>query len=187
MFVADSKQISDDILVKNTLAGDQESFKKIIDKYSKPIYNYLLRIMYFHIQDSEDALAETMFKAYSNLNSFNTKLKFSSWLYRIAHNQAVDILKKKKHKLIPLDDNFKNFTFTPNFAMSQKVDLEKILQALKEEDRNLLTLFYLEEKTVTEIGQILKKRPTTISVKLHRAKARAQKQVQKKFKSSYAF
>jgi RNA polymerase sigma factor (sigma-70 family) len=187
MVESDNELMSDTVLVQKAIEGDAQAFEAIIDKYTKPIYNYLLRIMYFHIQDAEDALAETMFKAYSGLNSFNPELKFSSWLYRIAHNQAVDILKKKKHKLVELDDNLSNFTFTPNFGINQKEDLEKILQILKEDDRNLLTLFYLEEKTVTEIGQILKERPTTVSVKLHRAKARAQKQVQKKFKKSYAF
>lgn len=187
MVTDESQIISDETLVSNTLGGDIQCFEKIIDRYSKPIYNYLLRIMYFHVQDAEDALSETMFKAYSNLNRFNQGLKFSSWLYRIAHNQAVDIFKKKKHKLVPIDDNLDHITFTQNVKQFQKESLEKILQVLKEDDRNLLTLFYLEEKTVTEIAQILKLRPTTVSVKLHRAKERSQKQVQNKFKKSYVF
>lgn len=185
MVTGDKDLVSDEVLVNNAVKGDVQAFEQLIEKYSKPIYNYLLRIMYFHIQDAEDALAETMFKAYTSLNSFNQNLKFSSWLYRIAHNQAVDIFKKKKHKLVELDDNMQNFTFTDNSATIIKEDIEKIMQVVKESDRNLLTLFYLEEKTITEIGQILKERPTTISVKLHRAKARAQKQVQNKFKKKY--
>jgi len=178
---------SDEALVEKVLDGDIQSFELLIDKYSKPIYNYLLRLMSFHIQDAEDVLAETMFKAYSNLNSFNRHLKFSSWLYRIAHNQALDFFKKKKYKVVPIDDNLHHFSFTPTFQEDQKDDLAKILMSLKEKDRNLLTLFYLEEKTVTEIAEIMKERPTTISVHLHRSKARAQKQVQKNVKKRYDF
>ena len=115
------------------------------------MYNYLLRLLYFHIQDAEDALSETFLKAYNNLNGFDQKLKFSSWIYRIAHNQAMDVLRKKKYKVVPIDDHLEHFSFTSEFSVSQKEDLEKMLQLLKERDRNLLILLYLPSLPKTSV------------------------------------
>ncbi len=173
--------ISDEELVEKILSENLELFELIVNRYSKRLYNYLLRIMYFHVEDAEDALSETMLKAYLSLNGFNPKLKFSSWIYRIAHNQAIDILRKRKYKIVPLEDNLDHFIFTPNLTFHQKDDLEKLLKTLKEKDRNLLTLFYLEEKSVKEISDILKERPQTVTVSIHRARQRAQKIIKNQF------
>ena len=176
------ESLSDLELVNLTLNNQTKYFEHIIDRYSKPLYNYLLRLLYFHTQDAEDGLSETFLKTLTNLNGFDQKLKFSSWIYRITHNQAMDILRKKKYKIVRIDEQLQNFSFTPDFSRPQKDDLEKMLQLLKEKDRNILILFYLEEKSIAEIATILKERPMTISVWLHRAKFRAQAQIKKYFK-----
>jgi RNA polymerase sigma-70 factor (ECF subfamily) len=181
MLTIEIESLSDEEIVALTLNYQLDYFEHLVDRYSKPLYNYLLRLLYFHVQDAEDGLSETFLKAYKNLNGFDPKLKFSSWVYRIAHNQAMDMLRKKKYKIVPIEDHIQRFSFTPDMSGSQKEDLEKMLQLLKEKDRNILTLYYLEEKTINEIAIILKERPQTISVWIHRAKTRAQLKIKNTF------
>ena len=182
MFSQEANHHSDAELVEFIQNNQIQYFDIIVERYSKPIYNYLLRLLYFHIQDAEDGLSETFLKVFGSINSYNPKLKFSSWIYRIAHNQAVDMLRQKKHKTVPIEDYLEKFSFSDTFTQYQKEDLEKLLILLKGRDRNLLTLFYLEELSVTEIGAILKERPQTISVWLHRAKTNAQNKIRNYFK-----
>src|SRR5512142_3141312 len=85
----------DSILVKQCLEGNRSKFGDLVRKYSKPIYNLALRM----VSDSEDAadITQTTFiKAYENLGKFDLNLKFFSWLYRIAINEALNFLERKK-------------------------------------------------------------------------------------------
>ena len=119
-------------------------------------------------------MSNTFVKAYVNLNNFNPKLKFSSWLYRIAHNEAVNKIKK----------NSQNWTlsicdrdFTNNFGDHEVTtnDLDKVLAQLKPDDKNILLLFYIQELSLEEIGEILKINAQKAKVKLHRAREKARK------------
>lgn len=175
--------VSDENTVELIKNGELGLFSNLVDRYSHKLFNYLLRLLYFHNEDAQDALSETFLKAFTNINSFNSRLKFSSWIYRIAHNQAMDTLRKKKYNLVELDDNLAQSIAAPQkYNFFEKQDLEKVLQLLSIEDRNLLVLFYLEEKTTKEISDILKLRSQTVSVKIHRAKLRARENVSKYIK-----
>ena len=108
-------------------------------------------------------------KAYINLSTYNTRLPFSAWLYRIAHNQAIDIIRKNvRHPKEELEDC--HAIYDPVSSYIDKDSLERLLGMLKVEDRNLLTLFYLEELTLEEISDIMKIKPNTIAVRIKRAK-----------------
>ena len=72
---------------------DKENFSQIVNRYASKIQRYIARVT-GNWQESEDINQEVFFKAYVNIASFNPKLKFSSWLYRIAHNESVNYIKK---------------------------------------------------------------------------------------------
>lgn len=167
---------TDQELVTETLSGDTEAFGLILNRYQDPIYRYCFRLLNFHPHDSEDATSETFLKAYKSLASYNTNLKFSSWLYRIAHNTAVNLIRDKS-KLFYID--IENFWHIPDSKTEEtnftKADLEKVLSQLNPMDKSLIILFHLEEKSLKEIGQIFKLTENTVAVKLKRARLKAKK------------
>lgn len=170
-----NQNLADEDVVKLILQGNTECFEVIVDRYERQILAYTARLLNFHQQDAEDVTSETFFKAYKSLASFKPHLKFSSWLYRIAHNTAVNLIKdKSKLFYIDLDD----FWFVPQPHKEEifdKNDLDKILDKLSVTDRSLLILFHLEEKSLKEIGDIFKLSQNTVAVKLRRARNRATK------------
>lgn len=163
-------------LIKKILSGEVNLFEKIVDKYERRIFAYLLRLLNFHQQDAEDITSQTFIKAYINLASYNTKLSFSAWIYRIAHNEAVNLIHKKSKSFV---DNIDNITIGAEFDFDKpnKNDLEKILNSLKADDKNILILFYLEEKTIKEISDILKITEGSVKTRLSRAREKAKKYI----------
>lgn len=167
---------SDEDLVEMVLANNQNAFEELVNRWEKPILRYTSRLLNFHPQDAEDVTSEVFFKAYKNLASFKRNLKFSSWLYRIAHNTAVNLIRDKS-KLFYVDiETF--WTVPAKFKDDVKLthgELEQVLEKLNPTDRNLLILFHLEEKSLREISDILKLTENTVAVKLKRARIRARK------------
>ena len=168
--------ISDEDLVEKILSKDHSAFEELVNRYQTPILRYTSRLLNFHPQDGEDVTSEVFFKAYKNLASFKSNLKFSSWLYRIAHNCCVNLIRDKS-KLFYVD--IETFWGVPaKFKDEIKLthdELEKVLAKLNPDDRNLLILFHLEEKSLREISDIIKLTENTVAVKLRRARIRARK------------
>ena len=163
-------------VIKSIVDGNVNDFEVLLNQYSRPIEIYLLRMLNFNQADCDDALAQTWLKVYQNLNSFNPQMQFSSWLYRIAHNEACNLIRTNakfwttdmellnKPQLIDWDK-------TSNQAQIQS--LETILSQLSMQDRNLLTLFYLDQIPAKEIAIILKTTPNNVNIKVKRAKDKA--------------
>ena len=85
-------------------AGDCNEFAKLMDLYSGKIFNLLHRMLN-NEQDAEDALQETFFKAFRFLDNFEGRSKVSTWLYRIAVNEALMIIRKRKNGVQSVDEN----------------------------------------------------------------------------------
>lgn len=166
--------MTDQELVELILEGEKDYFEELLSRYQRQIFVYLLRLLNFHQEDSEDVLSNTFLKVYINLASYNSKMRFSSWIYRIAHNEAVNYIKKKS-KNFTSDIEKVEIGFEIDFDKPKKDDLEKVLNKLKPDDKNILILFYLEERTVREISDILKISESNVKVRLNRARNRAKK------------
>ena len=82
------QNLSDAELVKLSLAN-QNDFLYLVDRYKGKLMNYIRRLTNINDDDAEDILQEVFIKVYLNLNDFNADLKFSSWIYRITHNQVI--------------------------------------------------------------------------------------------------
>ncbi len=166
---------SDVELVKKTLNGNKESFGKLVDRYETPIRAYIKRVTNWDWMSVEDICQEVFLKAYVNLQSFDVRLKFSSWLYRIAHNQAVDFLKShKKTQVLEEEENglWSGKMLLEDMAIKnmEAEDLKRKMKKLDEKDREILVLYYWEEKSYEEISDILKLPAGTVGVYLQRAK-----------------
>jgi RNA polymerase sigma-70 factor (ECF subfamily) len=158
-----------------------EVFGKIIDRYQKKLERYVL---YLTGQKNEvdDLVQEVFIKVYINLNSFDTKKKFSSWIFRIAHNLAVNYLKKKKI-VFNLNENI-NIDDSKNIEEDfEKKELKKIIESCLSNVpinyKEVVVLYYFENLSYEEISDSLKIPPGTVAIRLSRAKKYLKKLCQK--------
>lgn len=172
----DFESHSDEELVELVRSKDQELYRELVKRYQ----GKLLRYANYLVRDEEpaaDVVQEALIKAFVNLQSFNTRKKFSSWLYRIVHNEAVNYLKKSK-KVTPfagrgwLADRAKGETDLENdFLQKEKEEnVRRGLAKLPLKYREPLALFYFEEKSYEEISDILRMPVGTVGTRISRGK-----------------
>jgi len=165
-------KLSDEKVVEITRTINKEAYAEIIRRYQEK----LLRYATYLVKDDErasDVVQDSFIKAYINLNNFDTKRKFSSWIYRIIHNEAINIIKKyKKEK--PL---FENIDFDSGVNIEEEYtrkETKKMVQnCFKEMSllyREPLSLYYVEEKSYSEISDILRIPIGTVGTRINRAK-----------------
>ena len=179
---------TDEELVDLALNG-KDYFLYLMRRYEKKLLAYILRISSFNHDDAEDILQEVFIKIYENLNDFDQDLKFSSWAYRITHNEVISHYRKAKARpqAAPLDLSDKvlaNLSF--DLDIREKVDLDyfkksvkKILENLDIKYREVLVLRFFEEKNYKEISDILKKPMGTVATLINRAKKEFREELDK--------
>jgi RNA polymerase sigma-70 factor (ECF subfamily) len=170
-------------LVKSALAAPEE-FGRIIEKYQEPMRRYVRRIARPSADELDILLQDIFIKVYENLNDFDQGLPFSSWIYRIAHNEAIDHLRRGKRFGASLDDavyDSETLTLAETIASDtdialevdvqyQKKAIEDLLDQLEPKYRSVLVLKFLEDRDYNEISDILRKPPGTVATLIHRAK-----------------
>ncbi len=172
------QKLTDEQLVQVVCQKDQEMYVEIIRRYDFKLRNYLRRFV-GNNDELEDVLQETFIKTFRNLNDFDTKRKFSSWIYRITHNEAINHLKRKS--FLSLDEHDYELLDTKvDFQrdIDQKLltqSLTTSLSKLKEKYRSPLILFYLEEKSYEEISDILQLPKNTVGTLIKRGKEQLKK------------
>ncbi len=168
----DLSKLSDEEVVEITRTKNKEAYSEIIKRYQ----GKLMRYAKYLVNDNErasDVVQDAFIKAYINLNSFDTKRKFSSWIYRIVHNEAVNLINKyKKEK--PL---FENIDFDSGINIEEEYTQNEVRKMVKNclEEMSLLyreplSLYYLEEKSYKEISDILRIPIGTVGTRINRAK-----------------
>ncbi len=177
---------SDIDLVKLSL-DNPELFLHIINRYKNPLSSYIRRLTKVDEDELEDILQEVFLKTYLNLNDFKADLKFSSWIYRITHNQVISRYRRSKARpegnYIVLDDVFLDKLVSEENIVSDidfKLKKDKILQALNNLDekyREILILRFLEEKSYQEISDIIKKPEGTVASSINKAKKEFKKEI----------
>lgn len=170
-------------LVKRALA-ESEEFGRLIEKYQEPMRRYVRRIARPTPDELDILLQDIFIKVYENLNDFDQDLPFSSWIYRIAHNEAIDHLRRGKRFGASLDSpayDSENLTLAETMPdgtdiasetdmQYQKKAIEALLDELEPKYRSVLVLKFLEERGYEEISDILRKPPGTVATLIHRAK-----------------
>lgn len=171
-------------LVRASL-DDMAAFGDIVERYEQKLYRYVRRISNFAHEEIEEVLQETFINIYRYLNTYNPKLSFSSWAYRIAHNQMISAVRKKKARpqYVFGDDDVDILSLIPSDAdveqeVAQKCDNEVVAQALQElsdKYRDVLVLQYFEGLTYQEISDVLQIPVRTVGTRLNRAKKQLEK------------
>jgi len=171
-------------LIKLSLKN-RDCFVYLIERYEKKLLRYIMRISGLRKEDAEDILQDVFLKVYQNLNDFDSDLKFSSWIYRIAHNQTISNHRKLKSRPqeISIDESAFN-NFASNLDLEKDVDrvvLKKtvgaILMKMDDKYREALVLRFMEDKSYQEISDILKKPIGTVAVLIRRAKDQFKKKI----------
>jgi len=176
--IVNKDNLNDEDLVKLTIE-DQENFLYLIKRYEAKLGRYVRRIAGLGKEDTEDLLQDIFIKTYQNINSFYNYLKFSSWIYRIAHNEVIDNYRKKQSRPQGASFDVENLlnNLASEFNITKDLDhkylqanISQVLNVMDLKYREVLILKFLEEKEYKEISDILKKPMGTVATLISRAK-----------------
>lgn len=173
-------QQSDEKLAQMASA-QEDAFYILMQRYEEKLFRYIKRKIGFNQENAEDVLQETFVKTYRNINSFDSSLKFSSWIYRIAHNESISYWRKHKktNNDVSLDKEENGLIHVLSgdessddevMANEQREKIKRALSHMPENYREVLELRYLDEKSYEEISDILQKPVGTVSAMINRAK-----------------
>ncbi len=158
--------------VRECLAGDPEAFAALVEQYEKPVYNLALRML----RNSEDArdIAQTVFmKAYQNLSNYDPQYKFYSWIYRMAINESLNILRMRGRNAGPIDERLAEDSAGPPELLAADQTREVVLEAverLKPEHRAVIVLRYFVDRNYEDMGEILGIDAKTVKSRLYTAR-----------------
>jgi RNA polymerase sigma-70 factor (ECF subfamily) len=174
---SETPQQTDEEIAGLVARGDGELFGVLIERYESKLLRYGRKFLSDH-EDIKDIVQDAFISAYQNIKSFDTSQKFSSWMYRIAHNALVNGLKKKsKNPLSYFDFD----TFFPHPVYEDPSDgereqremramIDQYLDRIPQKYREVLILSYLEELSYKEVADVLQIPIGTVGVRLKRAK-----------------
>lgn len=180
-----SKALEDfDLIDKAVIEKDQQAFAMLMKRYKKAVYFMILK-MIRDADDAEDLTMEAFAKAFKNLHKFKKDYTFSTWLFRIATNNTIDFIRKKKLKTMSLnttmsDDGGNAVTIDvedddnnpqDEYIKSQRIEMVRVfVDKLPAKYRKLVQLRYFDELSYEEIAQELEKPLGTVKAQLHRSR-----------------
>ncbi len=185
-----TEKTTDEELVAKTLKNP-EIYALLVERYEKKLLRYIMRILSGTKEDAEDILQDVFLSAYKNLNDFDQDLKFSSWIYRIAHNKVISHFRKVTAR--PKTMTYEGDSQLLNILASEEdiaksmekrhdaAEVRDVLDELDEKYREALVLKFLEEKDYKEISDILEK-PMGTATLINRAKKQFKEKVEAKQK-----
>lgn len=182
---------SDKSIIEAVLKGNQQAYRTLVERYQNYVFTITMNVLKSR-EEAEEAAQDVFIKVFKMLHSFEGKSKFTTWLYTIAYRTALDYKKKKKVNVQSIDaeDSFLQVKdhLTPNPEKSmQQGDLQDKLKAairqLKPNDATLISLFYLHEKSVQEVAQIMDLTVSNVKTKLHRLRETLRKKLEQQLKT----
>jgi len=179
------KALEDFRLIDLAVSGqDQQAYADLMQRYRKPVYHMILK-MIRNVDDAEDLTIEAFAKAFKNLHKFKKDFTFSTWLFRIATNNTIDFIRKKRLDTMSLDTSFKddngdavsidvqdrNLNPQEEAINSQKIELVRLfVNKLPAKYQRLVKLRYFDELSYDEIAKELGAPLGTVKAQLHRAR-----------------
>ena len=177
------KALQDYELVQKALKGDEKAFARLLSRYKDTIYFMLLKMLN-NRSDAEDLTLEAFGKAFKNLHQYSPTYAFSTWLFKIASNNCIDFLRKKKGIMISLENDneqieinetsrIKSKDLNPEERLIRKqkaILLHKVVRRLKPHYQTLVELRYFKELSYEEIAKELNLPLGTVKAQLFRAR-----------------
>lgn len=173
-------------LVAGALKGSQDAYRELVTRFERPIYSLVVRM----VQDpgtAEDLAQEVFVKAFRRLNTYDPQWKFSSWLFKIAHNTAIDHLRRGTPETVPLEAEkdgvqgsgslsavLADETVEDPQAAAERRDLgrslERAISSLRPEYRQAVLMFYAHGASYQDICEVTGLPLGTVKTNLHRAR-----------------
>lgn len=170
-----TQDLTDEQLVTEIRKNNPELYGEIIKRYEVKLTHYLRKFIR-DADELEDVLQEVFIKAYRNLYGFDVAKKFSPWIYRLAHNEAINQIKKYKKESFSLDEKEWEI-IDEKIDIIGKIDAEfnkiKIKEAMTKLDakyRDPLVLYFFEQRSYEEISDILRVPVSTVGILIMRGK-----------------
>lgn len=183
--MSQTTEIPDEDIVARVQGGDVEAYGDIMKRYEAKLTRYVVYLIHDAMAAS-DVVQETFIKAYQNIQGFNPKYKFSSWVYRIAHNEAMNAVKRDKHITHDLDVEevreaaYETSTVRDIDRAILKDDMQACLDSIELKYREVLMLQYYEHMKYDQIADVLHVPTATVGVWAARGKAKLRKLCEKK-------
>lgn len=168
-------ETQEELYIKRIQNGETEYFSRIVEHYSQPVFLLIHRIVRSQ-EDAEELAQDVFLKIFRTLKDFKGNSQFSTWLYRIAYNTAISATRKKRQEFLYIEeetinnipDNAVDDTFDKTINERQFQALHTAIGQLPPDERGIITLFYLEERTIEDIATVTGLTTANVKVKLHR-------------------
>lgn len=181
--VSSESKLEDFRVVREAIAGDQAAYKFLVRKYHDAIHNLVYK-MVPDKSDVDDLTQEAFIKAFNSIKSFNFEFAFSTWLYKIATNNCIDYLRKKKIRTFSIDKPIEtkdgeiefeipDSTYQPDkdvVTIQRRQIIEEAVSHLPEKYRRVIIMRHQEEKSYEEIAEALDMPLGTVKAHIFRAR-----------------
>lgn len=168
-------------LIEDCRRGDRQALGSLVRRYERPVYNAAYRML-GNADEAADVVQTTFLKAFENLHRYNPQYKFFSWIYRIAVNESINQLNRRK-RLGELGDNEVSPGPGPDMTVDAEVmssELQAALMSLSEDHRAVIVLRHFVESSYREIGQVLQIPEKTVKSRLFSARKAMKVQLESK-------
>lgn len=168
-------------LVEKSLEGDGRAFGRLVRKYHNLVFSVVRGIM-GQRDDAEDVVQEIFIKIFRNLAGYRREARLSTWIYRIARNEAINAARRSRHDFETLDESsgYASKERSPEEHLERKRSkllVDELLEPLDEQHRIAIELRYLGEKSYVEISEIMDIPIGTVKTYIYRAKAAMKKRL----------
>lgn len=175
------KKLTDGELIENAIGGREDGFEELVRRYQRPITNYVYRMLN-NYDASLDVTQEVFIKVYNSLARYSSDYKFSTWLYRIAHNAAIDYMRRNSVNQTSIEAENADGTYqlqieSPNPTPEQerersewRTEIEAVVKCLPEVYRELIVLRHSQDMSYDEIAEITNLPLGTVKNRLFRAR-----------------
>lgn len=182
---------TDEALVRSVLSGDRDRFELLVERYQTRLVNYLYR-MVRNLEEAHDLTQEVFIRVYQALDRYDSQYRFSTWLFRVAQNAAIDVIRKRRIQLVPLTrraDEGSDATVDLELPDGQPSALDTLqgreldasirsaIDALPWEYRELILLRHYGELAYEEIAEVKAMPLGTVKNKLFRARQMLKQQL----------
>lgn len=166
--------INDNVIINTLKESPERGFRMLMMKYQEPLYWHIRRLVVSH-DDAQDAAQETFVRIYRSFDQYRGDCSFRSWIYRIATNEALRIISKRRQEVISLESAATGVQFIAgdnyiDYDDKVAVKLQKAILTLPPKQQLAFNLRYYDELSFEEIARIADSTPTSIKASYHVAK-----------------
>ncbi|SDH75821.1 RNA polymerase, sigma subunit, SigW [Aneurinibacillus thermoaerophilus] len=182
--------ITEQRIIQRAKNGDRDAFAELVDLYKDKIYHVSYRML-GNRQEAEDVAQETFLRVYANLDSYDPKYKFSTWIYRIASNLSIDVIRKRKKNLsidaeitgadgVDWHDRLADTSKGPEEEVltdELQEEVQGAIMGLSPKYRVVMLLRYIENLSLQEISEVVQLPVSTIKTRIHRGREALRKKL----------